>query len=624
MPEDLSMTDPRYLTDVELAYQLRAARAIKARDTQKLVAWVTRNFGRKIADPNALGPGEVLYAPDFINALFKAVITIEDRMGSLLANLPTEMLLGAEFTRAEGADEAMNIIAAGLRSRGVKEIQAGALLKALEETAPKVKREFLALTSRGVDYYAIPKVVADRLEASVRGPLGIAQNSALRLFWDGPTNLWRAIVLYGRPAWLLNNFFGNLLFLKVQGGRFSDVVRQRFDPEFRDMLEQLAEQVPGTEIGFFSSTAEQYTSHLGVAGNEAVGEVVTAMKNAAQTSKGLRPFYKLGFHMKALNEYIENAFRRAGLARAIETEMNPEAITGMARRFWADKKALERVLVDGIPDEEIPRVLEKVNRFFGDFSQMSPMERHVIRRFLFPFWGFYRHVIRLFTQLPSEYPGRFTVIRMIEEATEDMVAEFGPLPEWMAGAVPFGGNISESGDTRFISSAGPNPFNVLTDSVISMLHPAAKIAMERATGRDAFTGRPFTSPDVVTPFGSDQPYQIVYDSQGRPVDAQPVDKVVPPWGVHLMGQVPQYDLVKNLLAGGRTYDTEGILSSVFGGPVIDSSGNIVRPVGPLESVGKYLGISTYPFDVGGYQERLGEEREDALRYALKRWEGAQG
>lgn len=623
MEED-AFGDPGYLTDVEMAYRLRAARAIKMRDTQRLVNWVTQNFGRKIADPNALAPGEVLYAPDFINALFRAVVTLEDQMATMLANLPTELLIGGDFTKKEGAEAAFAVIEAGLKRQGVQEVQAGALMAALEEVMPKIKREFVALTSRGVDYYAIPKVVAKRLEQSVSGPLGLAGNKSLRLFWDGPTNLWRAIVLYGRPAWLVNNFFGNLVFLKIQGGRFSDVVRQRFDPEFKDMLQQMAKDLPGTEVGFFTSTAEQYTPLLGSAGEGGVGEAMAAAKVAARENRALRPAYTFGDAMKSLNQEMENYFRRAGMARAIETEINPDHIRRLGRRFWADKKEMERVLIDGIPDEAVERILDKVNTFFGDFSQMSPAERHIMRRFIFPFWGFYRHVVKLFLQLPSEYPGRFTVMRAIAATTEDMIAEYGPMPEWMAGMATFGGEPLPEGDTRFVSTAGPNPFNVLSDDVVSMLHPAIKIWLERQTGRDAFTGRPFSSPDVVTPYGSDQQFRIVRDANGMPIEAEPVSKVVPPLGVQVLSQVPQYDLIRNLMAGGRAYDTEGLVASATGGPVINSRGEVVRPVGPVETVAKYLGFSTFPFDVPSYQERFGQERENALAYALRQWKAEQG
>jgi hypothetical protein len=622
MEED-AFGNPAYLTDLELVYSIRASKAIKARDTYEMVSWVTNHFARPITDPSALAPGEVLFAPDFTKTLFKAVITLEDRLGSLVKQMPNEAVIGLEGMRkSDVMDQAAAIIAKGLRGQlNVQEIEAGALLQAIDETLPLVKKELIALTGKGVDLYAIPATVAKRLEASVSGPLGMKGSNEVRLFWDAPTNLWRAITLYGRPAWLVNNFFGNLAFLKIGSGRFTDVVRQLFDPEYRDLVEQLSKQIPGVDVGYTTSVVEQYAPQLGTAGGEAAGEVMAAMQNAARGSKALRPFYKWGDALKFLNQLNENYFRRAGMIRGIEVTGDPVAVQHWARRFWTSKKDLERYAIDGLSPTQADRTLAYVDELFGDFSRMSPTERHVIRRFLLPFWGFYRHVLKLVMRLPTEYPGRFAVIRGIAEATEEMQQEFGPMPDWMDGFMPFG-PVNLNGETRFVSGAGASPFNVVTDSALSMLHPAWKVVLERATGRDTFTGRPFTSPDVVVPYGSEQGFQVIRDETGKPIGVEPVEQVVPPLLTHVLSQIPQYDLLRNMAAGGRAYDTEGILGSI-GQPVLNSRGEVVRPVGPLESFGKFAGISTFPFDVGSYQERLSDEQKAALAYALKQWE-AQG
>lgn len=240
-----------------------------------------------------------------------------------------------------------------------------------------------------------------------------------------------------------------------------------------------------------------------------------------------------------------------------------------------------------------------------------------MRRFIFPFWGFYRHMLKMMVKLPFDHPGKAKVMYGMSLMGQDLREEFGPVPTWMDSMVPFG-PMTPGGKQTFLSTAGPNPFNLFMDTGLGLFHPIAKAIFEQATGRDAYTGREFSDPDVFQPFGSQDRYRILRGEGGVPIDAVPVDKVVPNLAVSLLSQFPQYDIAKQVLAGGRTYDTSGLVESI-GNPITDESGAPIAPYG-LGTAAQRLGaVSTYEYDIAAYRERLAQERENALMQAYERW-----
>ncbi|HET9672873.1 MAG TPA: hypothetical protein VFQ40_08515, partial [Actinomycetota bacterium] len=322
--------------------------------------------------------------------------------------------------------------------------------------------------------------------------------------------------------------------------------------------------------------------------------------------------------MKKMNTNFENAYRTVGFVEGLRKADAKANVTRTARKFWRSKEGMERMLAEGITPERAAQGLDYMNEIFGDYSTYSPIERGVVRRFIFPFWGFYRHMLKLMIKMPFEYPAKTQVMHAMSQLNQDLREEFGPIPSWMDGMVPFGAE-TQGGMQRFLSVAGPNPFNVFMDTGLGLFHPILKAGFEQLTGRDAYTGREFSDPDVFQPFGSQDRYRIIRGPGGVPVDAVPVDKVVPALDIALLSQIPQYDMLRQLAAGGRAYDTSGILESATGGGPTTAEGEPVAPYGPGTAAQRLLGASTYNYDLASYQERLARERENALMEAYERW-----
>ena len=143
--------------------------------------------------------------------------------------------------------------------------------------------------------------------------------------------------------------------------------------------------------------------------------------------------------------------------------------------------------------------------------------------------------------------------------------------------------------------------------------------MEQATGRSSFTDQAFTDANTVEPFGSEQQWRIIKDDQGNPVNVVPIDKTAPGLLEHVLQQIPQYSTLKNILAGGKTYDTSSVVDAFRGDALMkDSAGLPVKEYNTGEQLAQLAGYSTTQFDLGAYQQRLQEERALALEQAIKR------
>jgi hypothetical protein len=114
---------------------------------------------------------------------------------------------------------------------------------------------------------------------------------------------------------------------------------------------------------------------------------------------------------------------------------------------------------------------------------------------------------------------------------------------------------------------------------------------------------------VVVPFGTEQQYRIVTDSQGNVVDEIPVDKVAPGLLESALQQIPMYNLAKQIVAGGRTYDTETLATvlkdRILGrSPVEVNSAGEALPFNAASALASYAGLPIRQFDLPSYQANL--------------------
>jgi hypothetical protein len=580
-----------YEKDMLKAYSNRAGKALRYRDTLAIVQEFTDRFARRIEDVTDLNPEtEQLFAPDGMLAFFNAKIGVTDQLladiGDALDLDPAEMLANEGFARVMG----------------------------------KLQKQVLSVTKRGVKLYAMPKHAVDQFERLFRVS---GLETPARLFFDQPMKVWRSLVLTGSPRWIVNNAIGNQLFLKMQGGRLTDVLRQAM-PGFRNMINELFPD-PATQRAVqtsFTQIESDHVMHLGYAANNPIGAAEMKVAEKWAKSRWTKLPRKYSEWIKRINNAVENAYRNAGYITALERQTGQRLTQDVARRFWLSKQKLDSMAARGIDPATAARALDEVNYFFNDYTRLGHLERQVIRRYIAPFYSFYKHVAKLALTYPINYAGRATVFRAMTQLANDMERDGGPRPEFLSGAVAlFPGG--DPGSMIFSGAAGPNPFSALAQSPLALLAPPWKVAFEYMTGRSTFTGRAFTDPDVIYPYGSEQGFRVIKDGSGKVVNMVPVDKVAPGLGEMLLQQVPQYNQLRNLAAGGRTYDTTSLVEALTGGaPRQDSAGNTLAPYGVPEAVAQYLGLPTFEYNLLDYQTNFYELQQQALAAYLKREAGA--
>jgi ribosomal protein S18 acetylase RimI-like enzyme len=573
----------------------RGARIVREQETFNLWDKITKQTGIPMSDPSMVPRGYRLVSPD--------VLFIHHRSRTqLLDELDRQLTMGTE------PDAALAIATRKVMDRNQADVAE------LQEAG-------------NVKMYAVPEVVLKNLDSAAKWAPAFGGKN-VRLFWDTPMNAWRGLALTASPRWIVNNVLGNIVFGLMQGVKMTDVMRI-FGEKYRVMLSNwarrrtgaaptdvretsLAGQVktlPGAEDlgkGYVGNVIEQYVPRLGAeAENTAFGRAIMASRE----SRPMIAMRRAGEGMKHLNSVIEDSFREASFLTAIEKAQGRGAITRTARSFWSAKGRMEDIMEKGFTPERAASMIREVDRSFGRYGTLSPFERHVVRRWLFPFWGFYKHQLQLLMRFPIEMPGRAQVAAALGQANDEMMEQYGPLPEWLEGAMPMGPPGSE---VTFLTTRGADPFSGTFQPPTAMLAPPIKIALEQSLGRDLFTGDEFSDPNTVKPFGSDQHFQILRDAEGNAVGVEPSGAPRPGLGTHLLGQIPQFDILAPLVAGGVTYDTAPLT------PLTDETGEPLFPTTGLDQLARFGGYPTIDYDLQRYQERLAQEQAAALRAALSR------
>lgn len=589
VPEDLLNTD------IADAYFRRLSEEIIFEETRELLGQV-RKVSRPLTNFDEVLPGEKVIMVDHADRLLRTQALLRDEYLRLLSQ-------GVEQTDAfaQALTSALSVNAA----------------EAIDGVARVLGRADLSPGAIGMR--AVPKAIAKRLEDHVREWI---PRGDLRLAWDTATGAWRAFVLSGSPRWMLNNLIGNVIFLKLQGGRLSDVVRQ-LDRRYREAIDRIA-----GEAGQDLLTAGFFQREAGTVGREtmlrerlrgtAVGEGLERVSRAVpEPAKRLAQMLS----PRRLNAALEDTFRRASFVTAAERAVTRRQAGVAMRSFTRSTKKLNELAEVGANPRLLNEALAEVDHFFNDYRLMSPLGRQVIRRFIMPFWSFYRHVLKLSLSGPFIAPNRFQVLRMMGQISQEMAQEVGMVPEWAEGALPIDRDVW-TGVTTILSPHGGNPFDLLLDiesAPVRSMHPLAKSIIEFGLGRSTFTGREFSAAEVVQNPLTGQNFKVITDDAGNPINLVPVDKVRPNFLELLAQNFPQYQALRFGIAGGRPYDASTLLDIIR-----DPEGNVIldpdtgQPFTPSDFLDQLARLSGFTrFNVR--PEERASLREEELKTAMTQY-----
>ena len=559
-----------YITDPMEAYSRRASQAIRQQEVGEGIKELVTSLGRRVHAKDQVASGERVINLD----------AVEQRVRSRLAAREE-----VEDAISQGGD--------------LDEAAFGAAKKAVITDPAEIARAFDANAS----LYAVPAAAARKIEQYQLGRLGHG-DQYVRLFFDTPMNAWRAGALYLSPRFYLNNILGNTTFLKLQGGKLAGVLKQA-NPKYREALRKAIGDEALRDIekaGFFSKVSQRATHNPGFG-----GETTRRVNQSA-------PGRATGFvfeRLRRFNEAIENSYRRESYVTGVEHANAKMGLKRAGNSWFKSYKRLDQVAEAGADPNSMRRALDEMNQTMNDYSALGPLERNFIRRFIFPFWGFYKHSAKTLISMPWKHPLKATLLDKIAEVDEEMKSEYGPVPEFLEGYLPIGEN--EEGETTFLSTRGPNPFSGVMENPLSMMSPALQVGYEQLTGRDSFTGKKFTAPDVVTPYGTDKQFKAVRDANGNIIGVEEV-KLTPGFGETLLGQLPLANQIRDITTGGARY-TAG------GGVIPDETGEPMYPTELGQELGQWLGVSTLDYDINEYQQQQQGDEMEALKLLLQRLGG---
>lgn len=624
----LYLDNKRFVKDPVEAYARRASQVIRANETYDFIEHIGRAMARPVnriddVDENV----EMVWAPRGGKRIFQMQTELMDDAWEAYNRFMDSSggeglsLEGVALTKAQA--KAQDAFADVMRKSYGDPQHVELFKRALVESniehldiADEGIRRILENPNSQVQLYAIPKAAGKRLNAFSQARFG----PGARMFWDGPTNFWRSMVLTFIPRWMVNNFLGNIVFAKLQGAKFRDVVRHALDPEFRAFVkkatEGLNERNRATLVGgLFTETTE---TALGSAERTLFGQ---AMRQTKESTVGVGA-RKWAQRFRHFNSMIEEHFRASSYVTALERQVAERSLKGTAMSFKRSFDELQDLAKYGADPEIANRALDSVNYFFNDYSALGPRERNVIRRFIMPFYGFYKHIVRLSFTYPGVDPARAAIISRIGETAQEFDTELGMVPSWLRASVPVWND--EEGNPVFLNTRGANPFDLLEDpmaSVVGTFNPMTRGFLNYVSGRRLDRdGQPqFDAPSIAEggeihqPFGSDDQYR--YDEE---TGQWHETTVRPDLGTLLTENLPILDLARD------AYDmSQGQLGTRYGTGETKMDPETGQPRTPKPfkyELMKLLGLSMTPFDLEENQSYI----EDDLAKAFMEYMRAQG
>lgn len=469
------------------------------------------------------------------------------------------------------------------------------------------------------EIFAVPKVVGEELEAAARVSLGKLEPH-VRVWFDGPTNAWRVTNLYTRPGFYINNIGGNTTFLKLQGAKLRNLIKQwdrTYQEKFHQMIDEFS-QVSGTDVdaaitGGMWETAAFRSPHMGAAldAEGLTGEVARRVTQLQDSKVGRGASWTVG-QAQRLNGTFETWARNESFMTALEQEAVKRGVKLAGNKFIRDQKRIEQLWKIGLDNPKlIHKTIDGMNDSMNNYRALGPVERKVTRRFVMPFYPFYKHAVKTLVKLPVEHPGKAELLRAIAEMDAEIAGEPAGFLEqaWNLGAGRTPGTES------FAAPDAINPFGGVTgENPITQLAPIPKMLLENMLGQDLYSGSNFSSPNVVEGgYGSGVYYRMgpngPEETTVRPLVTEGIGSALN----YIGNQFGPYKLLRDLTTGGSRYST---------GEVRTEDGQPKYPDSNYTQFLRYLGVPIYDINAQEYEARKAQEASQAqgplLRQLLTR------
>jgi hypothetical protein len=376
-----------------------------------------------------------------------------------------------------------------------------------------------AMSDKGV-------LIAPKASAKVLFPEIQRSDTFIKKFFDKPTTFWRNYTLGLRPAWMVNNFMGNLMLLLAEHGTWNTIramIHGYGDKNFTETINRTSPELLHSGMNAEIKAEEMKRANLkevdpyaakkalaGESPSEPMGSSLAKLDLTKQILTKANPtaaLNNLGKKMINFNaKWIDDPMRRA----AAWAEIRPAARE--LQKKWAKHRGEKLPLGDAIDmilqDERVrDHIIQKSIGDMVNFSDMSQVEKDWIRR-VFPFWSWMSGITKRTGQLAINEPGKFNALTRV--GTYENQTNSVPGESFLQSYAPLGKTngdlqkvVNTSGINPFASSAdvlsmlntvlpGGGGFSAMkgTSSPLSQMNPIIKAAIETGTGKNLFYGTP--------------------------------------------------------------------------------------------------------------------------------------
>lgn len=308
-------------------------------------------------------------------------------------------------------------------------------------------------------YYLVPKNMAKAATGEFT-----RSNAAVHFINRYPLKAWRAVILGLRVGFLTNNLVGNsIMYATKTGGHgalrdlFQTILEHNgreaglkilgnpvTPPDLRNSLmkEFYPEQ---TSRGTFGMTQSPATEPFNIGGQGPI--------SAARAVTGAIP--KLT--SKVAEEIPRQAVVRNLVRRSPEFKQVWSTLPKQTRTFTE----AHRQILEGKGGAEFQRRISKdVNNALGDYLNLSPFERNVLRNTL-PFYSWYKAIATVTFHMAVDTPLRTNILGQIGQIGKQWSdQQLGQVPSFLKAAIPLG--HGGDGTTKVLGTQGLNPYATLS------------------------------------------------------------------------------------------------------------------------------------------------------------------
>ena len=291
----------------------------------------------------------------------------------------------------------------------------------------------------------VPKVVADTLERLKPKP------SELGKLTDPAMKVFRTSLLPLSPRWHVYNVIGGAVMVGLRSE--NPLMMWRYLKDARAMA---SEGGPG---GFLRA-ADDLTEAEAKAARTAPPSTGRAAGEYLRDTESAK--------YQALHDYmggktLKRLWDSASVKRTLRDPFNTFVEKSYSFNEWVDDfyksmaylEGSDRALTKGLTREQsIVKGIEASRQILQNWDTLTPLERSAMR-FLMPFYGWTRTLLKYTLTYPSDHPWRMSIISNFARA--EMTDQNSGLPQRLRDLL-FIGDVDAEGNQKAINLSGMNPF----------------------------------------------------------------------------------------------------------------------------------------------------------------------